>query len=28
MPAALPDLTVAEQDDEGKRYDSTKKSRL
>ncbi|OBR14184.1 Short chain dehydrogenase [Colletotrichum higginsianum IMI 349063] len=24
MPAALPDLTVAEQDDEGKRYDSAK----
>ncbi|UNI14118.1 hypothetical protein JDV02_000786 [Purpureocillium takamizusanense] len=28
MPAKLPDLTVAEQDDEGKRHDSTKKSRL
>ncbi|KAJ6446573.1 short chain dehydrogenase [Purpureocillium lavendulum] len=28
MPAQLPDLTVAEQDDEGKRYDSTKQSRL
>ncbi|PTB64291.1 NAD(P)-binding protein [Trichoderma citrinoviride] len=28
MPARLPDLTVAEQDDEGKRVDSTAKSRL
>jgi hypothetical protein len=28
MPAKLPDLTVAEQADEGKRYDSTKKSKL
>ncbi|KND95264.1 Hydroxysteroid dehydrogenase-like protein 2 [Tolypocladium ophioglossoides CBS 100239] len=28
MPAQLPDLTVAEQDDEGKRLDSSKKARL
>ncbi|CAM1505400.1 Fc.00g110370.m01.CDS01 [Cosmosporella sp. VM-42] len=28
MPEKLPDLTVAEQDDEGKRYDSTKKAKL
>lgn len=25
MPKQLPDLTVAEQDDEGKRHDSTEK---
>ncbi|KAG9257302.1 uncharacterized protein F5Z01DRAFT_671739 [Emericellopsis atlantica] len=28
MPQQLPDLTVAEQDDEGKRYDSSAKSKL
>ncbi|PHH93261.1 hypothetical protein CDD83_8772 [Cordyceps sp. RAO-2017] len=28
MPLALPDLTVAEQADEGKRFDSTRKSKL
>lgn len=28
MPKVLPDLTVAEQDDEGRRYDSAQKSKL
>lgn len=28
MPARLPDLTVAEQDDEGQRVDSATKSKL